>query len=84
MLAHAVVENTKAQRGESGIPSWLKLSCMVLFVITCLFIMVVGVKSMNAMKNVESAELQDMYYGSNASDSDSVAVDTAAIDTTVW
>lgn len=46
--------------------------------------MVVGVKSMNAMKNVESAELQDMSYGSNASDSDSVAVDTAAIDTTVW
>ena len=84
MLAHAVVENTKAQRGESGIPSWLKLSCMVLFVITCLFIMVVGVKSMNAMKNVESAELQDMSYGSNASDSDSVTVDTADIDTTVW
>lgn len=83
-LAHAVGENTKAQRGESGIPSWLKLSCMILFIITCLFIMVVGVKSMNAMKNMGNAEQVEGYNDMNAADSDSVAADTAAIDSIVW
>lgn len=78
-LAHAVVENTKAQRGESGIPSWLKLSCMVLFVITCLFIMIIGVKSINAMEKTNQLNQAEMYNGFNGVDSmseDSVGIDS--------
>lgn len=42
-LAHAVVDNTKAQRGENGMPSWLKNSCLVLFAVTCALVIIVSV-----------------------------------------
>lgn len=74
-LAHAVVDNTKAQRGENGIPSWLKLSCLCLFVITCLCVIVVGIKVMTTDNNRIVSNQPEMY--------DMGVADTTAVDTTV-
>lgn len=76
-LAHAVVDNTKAQRGESGLPSWLKITCLVLVTITCGFVIALSVKYMtenHQMSNVQT----ELYNNMNAMDS--VAVDTVVAD----
>ena len=74
-LAHAVVDNTKAQRGENGIPSWLKLTCLCLFVITCLCVIFVGIKFMTTDNNRIVSNQPEMY--------DIGAVDTTEVDTAV-
>jgi len=76
-LAHAVVDNTKAQRGENGIPSWLKLTCLCLFVITCLCVIVVGIKVMTTDNNRIVSNQPEMYDMGVA---DTTAVDTAVVD----
>lgn len=81
-LAHAVMDNTKAQRGESGVPSWLKLLCLILFVVTCLFIIVVGGRSMNAIRNIDKEFQMIMYQDVDSIDSDASVVDTATVDST--
>lgn len=74
-LAHAVVDNTKAQRGENGIPAWLKLTCLCLFVVTCLFVIVVGVRVLTTDNNRMVGNQPEKY--------DMGTVDTTAVDTTV-
>ena len=80
-LAHAVTINAKAQRGESGIPSWLKFLCMVLFVVTCSFVIFFGFKLVN---NTSQAEQVEMPYDANLqSDVDIPNDSTAHVDTAV-
>ena len=43
-LAHAVIDNTRAQRGEGGMPTWLKFVCILLFVVMCAYVFGVGAK----------------------------------------
>lgn len=80
-LAHAVTINTKAQRGESGIPSWLKFLCMVLFVVTCSFVIFFGFKLVN---NTSPAEQVEMPYDADLQSDVDISNDTTAhVDTAV-
>lgn len=74
-LSHAVGENTQAQRGESGIPSWLKLACMVLFVVTCMFIVGSGIYSIWFSDSNQSVERT-----SEISYPDSIAIPSPSVD----
>lgn len=74
-LSHAVGENTQAQRGESGIPSWLKLACMVLFVVTCVFIVGSGIYSIWFSDSKQSVERT-----SEISYPDSIAIPSPSVD----
>lgn len=76
-LAHAVVDNTKAQRGESGMPSWLKIACIVLFAVTCVFVIRASVRYMSQPQLQSDGQMQ-MY--DNTNDVDSVAVDSLELD----
>ena len=76
-LAHAVVDNTKAQRGENGMPSWLKITCLVLVTITCGFVIAFSVKYIT--ENQQMSNVQTEQYN-NMNAMDSVAVDTVATD----
>lgn len=78
-LAHAVVDNTKAQRGENGMPSWLKITCLVLVTITCGFVIAFSVKYIT--ENQQMSNVQTEQYN-NMNAMDSVAVDTVATDST--
>ena len=76
-LAHAVVDNTKAQRGESGMPSWLKIACIVLFAVTCFFVIRASVRYMSQPQLQSDGRMQ-MY--DNVNDIDTTLVDSVAID----
>lgn len=80
-LAHAVIDNTKAQRGESGIPSWLKIGCLILFVVTCFFVIKSSVRYMSQPQLQDNGQMQ-MY--NNADAIDSTAVDTTAADSVFY
>lgn len=80
-LAHAVVDNTKAQRGESGMPSWLKIACIVLFAVTCVFVIRASVRYMSHPQLQDNGQLQ-MY--DNVDDIDSTAVDTTTVDSVLY
>lgn len=74
-LSRAVGENTQAQRGESGIPSWLKLACMVLFIVTCLFIVGSGIYSIWFSDSKQYVERT-----SEISYPDSIAIPSPSVD----
>ena len=80
-LAHAVIDNTKAQRGESGIPSWLKIGCLILFVVTCFYVIKSSVRYMSQPQLQDNGQMQ-MY--NNADAIDSTAVDTTAADSVFY
>ena len=80
-LAHAVIDNTKAQRGESGIPSWLKIVCLILFTVTCAFVIRVSVRYMSQPQLQDNGQMQ-MY--DNVDDIDSTAVDTTTVDSVLY
>ena len=80
-LAHAVVDNTKAQRGESGMPSWLKIACIVLFAVTCVFVIRASVRYMSHPQLQDNGQMQ-MY--DNVDDIDSTAVDTTTVDSVLY
>ncbi len=77
-LAHAVVNNTKIQHGDNGMPSWLRIGCLFLLVITCVVVILACVRyiSDNKQSGVEQTEMYN-----NAIGVDSTATDTIAIDT---
>ena len=75
-LAHAVVDNTKAQRGESGIPFWLKICGMVLFAATC--ILVIAASVMYIKENPRPDNVQAAMYSDTTNAADTVAADTMA------
>lgn len=77
-LAHAVVNNTKIQHGDNGMPSWLRIGCLFLLVITCVVVILACVRyiSDNKQGGVEQTEMYN-----NAIGVDSTATDTIAIDT---
>lgn len=76
-LAHAVVDNTKAQRGESGMPSWLKIASLLLLAVTCGFVIIASVRYMSEPQRQDNGQTQ-LY--NNVNDLDSVATDTVAAD----
>lgn len=80
-LAHAVIDNTKAQRGESGIPSWLKIVCLILFTVTCAFVIRVSVRYMSQPQLQDNGQMQ-MY--DNVDDIDTTAVDTTTVDSVLY
>lgn len=80
-LAHAVIDNTKAQRGESGIPSWLKIVCLILFTVTCAFVIGVSVRYMSHPQLQDNGQMQ-MY--DNVDDIDTTAVDTTTVDSVLY
>lgn len=80
-LAHAVVDNTKAQRGESGMPSWLKIACIVLFAVTCVFVIRASVRYMSHPQLQDNGQMQ-MY--DNVDDIDTTAVDTTTVDSVLY
>lgn len=80
-LAHAVIDNTKAQRGESGIPSWLKSVCLILFTVTCAFVIRVSVRYMSQPQLQDNGQMQ-MY--DKVDDIDSTAVDTTTVDSVLY
>lgn len=80
-LAHAVVDNTKAQRGESGMSSWLKIACIVLFAVTCVFVIRASVRYMSHPQLQDNGQMQ-MY--DNVDDIDSTAVDTTTVDSVLY
>lgn len=80
-LAHAVIDNTKAQRGESGIPSWLKIVCLILFTVTCAFVIGVSVRYMYHPQLQDNGQMQ-MY--DNVDDIDTTAVDTTTVDSVLY
>lgn len=80
-LAHAVIDNTKAQRGESGIPSWLKIVCLILFTVTCAFVIRVSVRYMSQPQLQDNGQMQ-MY--DKVDDIDSTAVDTTTVDSVLY
>lgn len=57
-LAHAVIDNTRTQRGEGGMPTWLKFVCILLFVVTCAFVFGVGAKYMFGSRDAGSAQTE--------------------------
>lgn len=80
-LVHAVIDNTKAQRGESGLPSWLKIGCLILFVVTCFYVIKSSVRYMSQLQLQDNGQMQ-MY--NNADAIDSTAVDTTAADSVFY
>jgi len=58
LLAHAVVDNTSTQRGEGGLPTGVKIVCILLFIVTCIFVISVSAKYMlnSREADVEQAE----------------------------
>lgn len=80
-LVHAVIDNTKAQRGESGLPSWLKIGCLILFVVTCFYVIKSSVRYMSQPQLQDNGQMQ-MY--NNADAIDSTAVDTTAADSVFY
>ncbi len=80
-LAHAVVDNTKAQRGESGMPSWLKIACIVLFAVTCVFVIRASVRYMSHPQLQDNGQMQ---MHDNVDDIDSTAVDTTTVDSVLY
>ena len=80
-LVHAVIDNTKAQRGESGLPSWLKIGCLILFVVTCFYVIKSSVRYMSLPQLQDNGQMQ-MY--NNADAIDSTAVDTTAADSVFY
>ena len=57
-LAHAVIDNTRAQRGEGGMPTWLKFVCILLFVVTCAIVFGVSAKYMFGSREAGSAQTE--------------------------
>lgn len=57
-LAHAVIDNTRAQRGEGGMPAWLKFVCILLFVVMCAYVFGVGAKYMFDSREEGSAQTE--------------------------
>lgn len=76
-LVKAVTDNTRAQRGESGIPSWLKFSCLVLFVITCFAIIYM---CYNTISSSESGNYQTTPANNIEQSDRKEALDTVAFD----
>lgn len=62
----------------SGNPRWLKLVIVILFVITCFYI-ISGMRSV--MKVIDQSELQPQEQNDAAYADDSTAIDTAVVDT---
>ena len=57
-LAHAVIDNTRAQRGEGGMPTWLKFVCILLFVVMCAYVFGVGAKYILDSQEAGSAQTE--------------------------
>ena len=77
-LVHAVTENTKAQRGESGIPSWLKMPCIFLFVVTCSLILFAGIKYLTSPDNTGQTNQAEMYQETDSTDVASMSIDSTS------
>lgn len=58
-------------------PSWLKIACIVLFAVTCVFVIRASVRYMSQPQLQSDGQMQ-MY--DNTNDVDSVAVDSLELD----